>query len=357
MVTPGHHTYCSVACRQLHKGVVITCTFCGTEQRRPKSQVKPYENFCDEACAAKKRALQVDCAFKVCGSCGERKPHAAFYRLSRSKSGLASHCKACKKTRYPRTDKDKQRAHERYIANREKLLPEYKRYRENNREKVSECKKRWYRAHAEEVKARVRARARAHPEKIKAYLERTRPRRLKLKKQYRFLHREQIAAYAKDYRDRRREWFLKYMTGYNAANRDRLRELKKVYREAKKDEISYKYRANITVQRARTRAWQRANPHRVLAAALRRRQRILDGQIQNFSTLDLRRRFEVFGNRCAYCGGIAEHVDHVKPLARGGPHCLANLRPACAPCNQSKSAMDPKRWLAKLPRPQPMPLP
>lgn len=47
---------------------------------------------------------------------------------------------------------------------------------------------------------------------------------------------------------------------------------------------------------------------------------------------------------CWMCGaeiGDDFHVDHVKPLARGGWHCLSNLRPACAPCNLSKGAKWP----------------
>jgi len=59
-----------------------------------------------------------------------------------------------------------------------------------------------------------------------------------------------------------------------------------------------------------------------------------------FTTSELAARMAFFGNRCWMCLGPFEHVDHVKPLAAGGPHLLANLRPACARCNQSKSG----RW-------------
>lgn len=31
-------------------------------------------------------------------------------------------------------------------------------------------------------------------------------------------------------------------------------------------------------------------------------------------------------------------ADHVKPLAKGGPHILANIRPACVSCNSRKHA-------------------
>lgn len=57
-------------------------------------------------------------------------------------------------------------------------------------------------------------------------------------------------------------------------------------------------------------------------------------------------RIAFYGNKCAYCGGPYEHLDHVIPLARGGKHCPANLRPACARCNLSKKDKSLKDWLA-----------
>lgn len=56
-----------------------------------------------------------------------------------------------------------------------------------------------------------------------------------------------------------------------------------------------------------------------------------------------------YGGRCAYCGQEITlkqmHVDHVEPLFRGwvdkperaGSDDVANLTPACAPCNLWKS--------------------
>lgn len=48
-----------------------------------------------------------------------------------------------------------------------------------------------------------------------------------------------------------------------------------------------------------------------------------------------------YGNLCWICGGPGEQIDHVKPLSKGGAHCLANLRPACFRCNNKKRAMWP----------------
>lgn len=45
--------------------------------------------------------------------------------------------------------------------------------------------------------------------------------------------------------------------------------------------------------------------------------------------------------RCARCGAIAEHVDHIVPIADGGALLDAeNLQPLCAPCHNAKSATE-----------------
>ncbi|MGH9004622.1 MAG: HNH endonuclease [Acidimicrobiia bacterium] len=41
------------------------------------------------------------------------------------------------------------------------------------------------------------------------------------------------------------------------------------------------------------------------------------------------------------CRGPAEGWDHVKPIRVGGSHLLANLRPACRPCNSRKRSSWP----------------
>jgi 5-methylcytosine-specific restriction endonuclease McrA len=41
---------------------------------------------------------------------------------------------------------------------------------------------------------------------------------------------------------------------------------------------------------------------------------------------------------CWRCGGYANSVDHIVPVALGGTHHLTNLRPACGHCNSSTGA-------------------
>lgn len=58
----------------------------------------------------------------------------------------------------------------------------------------------------------------------------------------------------------------------------------------------------------------------------------------------LRARFAYFGDRCWVCRvpltSENRTKDHVKPLAAGGLHVHANLRPACRSCNSAKG----DRW-------------
>jgi 5-methylcytosine-specific restriction endonuclease McrA len=41
-------------------------------------------------------------------------------------------------------------------------------------------------------------------------------------------------------------------------------------------------------------------------------------------------------NRCQYCAGTAENIDHVIPRSRGGGHVWENVVASCRPCNARK---------------------
>jgi 5-methylcytosine-specific restriction endonuclease McrA len=42
------------------------------------------------------------------------------------------------------------------------------------------------------------------------------------------------------------------------------------------------------------------------------------------------------GYTCRRCGALAQHVDHIHPVARGGGDHESNLRALCAACNLAK---------------------
>ena len=54
--------------------------------------------------------------------------------------------------------------------------------------------------------------------------------------------------------------------------------------------------------------------------------------------------FDAWGHGCAYCGAMADTLDHVRPVARGGLTVRTNLIPACRTCNLAKGHADAIDW-------------
>lgn len=59
--------------------------------------------------------------------------------------------------------------------------------------------------------------------------------------------------------------------------------------------------------------------------------------------------FKAWNWRCAYCGEIAESLDHVHPKVRGGLTVPRNLVPACLPCNAAKGHREVFSWWREQP--------
>ena len=60
---------------------------------------------------------------------------------------------------------------------------------------------------------------------------------------------------------------------------------------------------------------------------------------------------EKFDRTCAYCGAkdTPLEVEHIKPKSKGGSNRVSNLAIACIPCNQAKSNLDVREFLADSP--------
>lgn len=76
------------------------------------------------------------------------------------------------------------------------------------------------------------------------------------------------------------------------------------------------------------------------------------GSESGVTIAEIRAIKKAYGNMCAYCGRPAATVDHVIPLARGGPHIASNLVPACGSCNSQKGNRTPEEWRAGTKAPQ-----
>lgn len=180
--------------------------------------------------------------------------------------------------------------------------------------------KAYYEANKEALIARDKAYREANREKIAAR-----------KKTYREANKKERAAYQRAWYEANKEARKSYNKAYREANKETLRDLKKVYHEANKEKVlAYRkaYRENNQEKRASYRAKRRALKLKQIPVHLRdcpqEKQRVLQ-------TYKLR-------NILSKATGVQHHVDHMWPLADGGPHWSGNLQVIPAEENMSKSA-------------------
>lgn len=58
---------------------------------------------------------------------------------------------------------------------------------------------------------------------------------------------------------------------------------------------------------------------------------------------------EEFGRRCFYCQASGDlWIDHVIPIAKGGPNTKSNIVPSCEMCNRKKSKRSAEQFRANL---------
>jgi 5-methylcytosine-specific restriction endonuclease McrA len=227
---------------------------------------------------------------KTCTQCGGVKPRTDFHKRAKSPDGLQPLCKACSKTK----------GAARYAANRETI-----------RAKVREQ----YRADPEKFKSAARAAwdrsMERDPEGVR---EKGRIKAAKLRAAHPERYRESAKRYARNnpekVAERSRKW--------NAATRPWEKPERKEYK----------------------RQWRQDNPDLMAAAQVRYRARKKAALIVRFTLEQLEDRLSMFSG-CWMCGGLATEVEHVKPLEKGGAHCLSNLRPSCRSCNATKNAKWP----------------
>ena len=168
------------------------------------------------------------------------------------------------------------KSRENYGSNREARLESSRKWREANQSQHRENARRWYAENPDRAKASRKRYYEANQEKHRQYVR---------------------ASYAKH-----REIRIAQIAAYRKANAERFREI-----------------------------------HRLQSS--RRRARISNALVIPFTDDQLRQRIAYYGGKCWICRVAPyEHIDHVKPISRGGAHILSNLRPACAACNQRKHA-------------------
>ena len=103
-----------------------------------------------------------------------------------------------------------------------------------------------------------------------------------------------------------------------------------------------RWKANNPEQdRAHSRKWRQANREVIRNHNIKRRALQVAATVVPFTAAELDQRMDYHGNKCylqidGICTGAFDHVEHVKPLTKGGANMLCNLRPVCGPCNRRK---------------------
>lgn len=125
-------------------------------------------------------------------------------------------------------------------------------------------------------------------------------------------------------------------------------ELNRRWYQLNKELTKERSRRNLAVRKAKNpfeeKLKRAINKHK-------RKARFNEAHTTQITTKDIRAHVSVkHQDACVYCGTKSNIVhDHFIPLAKGGPHVLGNIVPACQHCNSSKRDKDPKQWYFEQP--------
>lgn len=175
--------------------------------------------------------------------------------------------------------------------------------------------------------------------------------------------REKQRLYAAENRERFRKRKREWRASLSGEKLARALEANRRWREKNPDRYREARRAsrrrNAENNRRAYRRWYEKNREAILARKreryqqdlerMRERARIQHGKrrkwIQaggvNYTIGEWRALVTTWDGRCAYCGQepVKLHPDHRTPVARGGLNSIANILPACPPCNFRKHTM------------------
>jgi len=153
------------------------------------------------------------------------------------------------------------------------------------------------------------------------------------------------------YTAQKRAYWNKKKYQINAARKERNQQLTEAERVARALYHKLRYQRQRDVQKEKVREYYKKNRWAWKASGENRRAR-KKGAPGSFTSAQWLAKLEFWGWRCYLCRTPLEgqeiHVEHRKPLCRGGSNWPANLAPACKPCNQSKGRKTESEYRALL---------
>ena len=186
-------------------------------------------------------------------------------------------------------------------ANKEKIAARRKAYYEANKERMAAANKAYYYANRERQLACNKAYVEANKEKVAAY-----------KKAWHAANKEKVAAYKKAWQADNKEKLVAYHIAYRQANKQK----KKAYAQANKGKVNAWVAKRKALKLKQIPVHLRECPH------------------------EKKRLVQIYKlrNILSEATGVQHHVDHMWPLADGGPHWSGNLQVIPAEENLSKNA-------------------
>ena len=159
----------------------------------------------------------------------------------------------------------------------------------------------------------------------------TKEERAAKKKVYQQANKEKIAAKKKVYYEANKESMRASQKAYKEANKESILDQQKVYRQANKEKLA-----------AKDKAYREANKEKVYASNAKRKALKLKQIPVHLCDCphEKKRLVEIYKlrNILSEATGVQHHVDHMWPLADGGPHWSGNLQVIPAEENLSKNA-------------------
>lgn len=267
---------------------------------------------------------------RVCTMCGESKPatNEFFAKQKTGKLGLHSRCKICaaavtRAWREANPGRAAAAAAKWRAENIEYARAREAAYRSAHREQARERSAKWRAENPER-----------HKESLRRYREQNLERIKEAQKRHREANRERIKEYLANWYATNREYAIEYARQRREEDRERDRQYARQW-----------YHRNRQRGMQSRRKWWASNPgkKRVYHQNRLARKRAAGGRL---SSDIIEKLMRLQRGKCACCGKklVAYHLDHIVPLALGGPHKDSNMQLLLPECNMRKGAKPPEEF-------------